>query len=56
MADNQAHIALGYIPLLLAQLDNDGREMLGVVLQAMRDSGYEDGYEDGIRRKTGKGA
>jgi len=45
----KADVALSYIPVLLAQLNADGREMLAVVMQSMRDGGYEDGFADGSR-------
>lgn len=52
LTTNTAHsikssVALSYVPVLLHQLDADGREMLADVLQAVRDDGYDDGYEDG---------
>jgi hypothetical protein len=42
-----AETALTYVPVLLGQLDADGRELLGVVMQAMREGGYVDGFRDG---------
>jgi hypothetical protein len=47
MDDQKLRQAFSYVPVLLSQLDGDGREMLGVVMQAQRDAGYEDGFNDG---------
>lgn len=43
----KASVALSYIPCIFMKLDADCREMLAMVLQAMRDGGYEDGFRDG---------
>ena len=55
MADNRSKslmpasvVALSYVPVVFAQLDSDGKEMLCQILQATRDGGYEDGYADGF--------
>jgi hypothetical protein len=39
-------VALSYVPVLIGQLDGDGREMLGAVMQAMYDHGIECGRRD----------
>ena len=40
-------LALTYVPAIMRQLDNDGRDMLVALLQAMREGGYGDGFKDG---------
>lgn len=47
----RADVALSYVPVILSQLDDTGRQMFADVLQAMRDGGYEDGIRDGKAAK-----
>jgi len=45
----RADVALSYVPVLLGQLDDIGREMLGAVMQACFDAGLEAAARDSAR-------
>ena len=47
----KAAAALSYVPCILMQLDEDAAGMFAIVMQAMREGGYEDGYRDGVNHK-----
>jgi hypothetical protein len=38
--------ALTYVPVILSQLDETGKDMLAKVFQALIEAGYADGFED----------
>lgn len=46
MRANKYREALEAVPVVLGQLDNDGKDFLTVVMQACLEAGMENGYED----------
>ena len=51
--NDRAAEALTFIPVLLSQLDAEGRDMLASVLQASIEAGYDNGFRDGQQSKEG---